>query len=176
MIKKIAIIGPESTGKTTLCHQLARHFKTSYVPEFAREHLDKHGSGYSYEDLYTIALGQINAEEDQIQTILSNSSQLLFIDTDLNVIKIWSEFVFNKCDNRILTAIANAEYDLYFLCDIDQPWSYDHLRENADPETRDKIFHYYKETLCSQHIPWVSISGDYPLRLETAIRAIEQLF
>ena len=62
-IKKIVIIGPESTGKSTLCEKLAAHYQTLWVPEYAREYLEKHGTDYSYEDLLTIAKGQIELEE-----------------------------------------------------------------------------------------------------------------
>ena len=62
-IKKFVIIGPESTGKSTLCSQLADHYKTSWVPEYAREYLLKNGTDYSYENLLTIAKGQIELED-----------------------------------------------------------------------------------------------------------------
>ncbi|MGH2647840.1 MAG: AAA family ATPase, partial [Ginsengibacter sp.] len=89
-IKKVVVIGPESTGKSTLCAQLAAHFKTSWVPEYAREYLEKYGTDYSYEDLLSIAKGQIELEEEGIRCQPS-SSALLFIDTDMYVTKVWCE-------------------------------------------------------------------------------------
>lgn len=181
MLKKIVAIGPESTGKSSLCTQLAEHFKTKWVPEYAREYLMTNGTSYQYEDLLKIANGQIEAEETPINNcshspLTDAQSPFLFIDTDLNVIKVWSEFVFNKCDNRILTQIAKRPYDLYLLCNIDLPWIKDELREYPDLKTREKLYHFYKDLLVYQQVPWVEISGDYDERLHKAIKAINNLF
>ena len=177
-LKKIVIIGPESTGKTTLSTQLAEHYKTQWVPEYAREYLLKYGTDYKYEDLYTIAQGQIKGEEDAINKMQQSkhsilNPQPLFIDTDMYVMKVWSEFVFNKCDNRILTQIANRQYDLYLICKTDLPWVKDELREYPDLESRGKLYHYYKETMINQTVPWVEISGNYEERLKKAIEVCE---
>mgnify|MGYP000882792319 CR=1 FL=1 len=186
MLKKIVTIGPESTGKSMLCAQLAEHFNTRWVPEYAREYLMTHGTSYKYEDLYTIAEGQIKGEESIINSMMhpkpstlntqpsSLNPQPVFIDTDLSVIKVWSEFVFNNCDNRILTQIANRTYHLYLLCNIDLPWVKDELREYPDLESLEKLYHYYKDFLINQHIPWVEISGNYEERLQKGIDAVNQ--
>ena len=187
-LKKIVIIGPESTGKSTLCTQLAEHYKTQWVREYAREYLLKYGTNYKYEDLYTIALGQLKGEEDIIKKLQrpkpstlnflpsTLNPKPLFIDTDLQVIKVWSEFVFNKCDNRILTQIANRQYDLYLLCNTDLPWVKDELREYPDLETREKLYYYYKETMINQPVPWEEISGNDEKRLQKATSAVNKLF
>ena len=179
MLVKIVTIGPESTGKSMLCTQLAEHFNTRWVPEYAREYLMKHGTKYKYDDLYSIAEGQIKGEESIINKLQSPQPSTLnpkplFIDTDLTVIKVWSEFVFNKCDNSILTQIANRPYHLYLLCNIDLPWVKDELREYPDLESREKLYHYYKDFLINQHFPWVEISGNYEERLQKGIDAVNQ--
>ncbi len=177
-IKKIAVIGPESTGKSMLCTQLAAHYNTIWVKEYAREYLLNNGTAYVFEDLFKIAEGQMASEDEAVKQLeVSNKLPAipLFIDTDLHVIKIWSEFVFNKCDNRILTEIARREYDLYLLCNTDLPWVPDELREYPDPETRRKLFSYYKEEMTEQKKPWAIISGNYEERLSAAITATEQI-
>ena len=143
-IKKIAVIGPECTGKSTLCSQLAVHYNTQWCPEFARGYLQKQGMKYSYENLLTIAKGQVAMEEEFIQRIsdpqlAANNSKLLFIDTDMYVMKVWCEFVFGKCHRFILDRITKRKYDLYLLCNIDLPWVKDELREYPDLETREKL-------------------------------------
>ncbi len=181
-MKKIVIIGPESTGKSSLCEQLAEHFKTLWVPEYAREYLTTNGTAYTYGDLLKIAKGQIKSEE-RIAVALLQTSNLkpqtsnlkpLFIDTDLYVIKVWSEFVFGKCNNMILTQIANREYDLYLLCNIDLPWIADELREYPDYETRKKLYCFYRDLLINQNTKWVEISGNYEQRLQSAIKEINE--
>ena len=177
-IKKIVVIGPESTGKSSLCKALSEHYKTIWVKEFAREYLERNGKDYVFEDLYKIALGQLEEIENAFVKVeiqqQENLQNLLFIDTDLYVIKIWSEFVFNKCDNSILTLITKQQYDLYLLCDVDLPWVNDNLREYPDLKVRQKLFHYYKEETAAQKTPWKIISGNYDERTVAAIKFIDQ--
>lgn len=170
-IKKIVIIGPESTGKSTLSESLAQHYRTVWVKEYAREYLLQQEGKYKFEDLAVIARGQSAAEEKGI----ADADSYLFLDTDLYVIKVWSEFVFNKCDNSILTAIAKRKYDAYLLCNIDLPWVDDELREYPDLQTREKLFHYYKEIMVSQGVPWTIIGGNENERLDSAVRFIDNL-
>ncbi|MEI9943756.1 MAG: AAA family ATPase [Chitinophagaceae bacterium] len=180
MLKKIVIIGPESTGKSTLCQQLADHYQTVWCPEYAREYLLKQGMKYTYEDLLTIAKGQIELEEKTVQSATSHSPlpthpSPLFIDTDMYVMKVWCEFVFGKCHRFILDQIVKRKYDLYLLCNIDLPWIKDELREYPDIESRKKLYSIYKDILINQEVPWVEVSGNYEERLQTAIKAVEQL-
>jgi len=195
MLKKIVVVGPESTGKSTLCKQLAAHFQTRWCPEFARQYLLKHGMNYTYDDLLTIAKGQIDLEEEYIdevrkskrpedrkttiidKEILSGlsdfpTSSLLFIDTDMYVMKIWCEFVFGKCHQFILDQIAARKYDLYLLCNIDLPWIKDELREYPDLERRKQLYSIYKNTMVGQSTPWVEICGSYEERTNKAIAAV----
>ncbi len=194
-MKKIVVLGPESTGKSFLCTQLATHYQSKWVPEFARDYLEKNGSGYQYEDLYEIAKGQLELEElamgNEQSTIEKDLPNLppytvylppstvnlppLFFDTDLYTIKIWSEISFNQCDNRILSRIAERRYDLYLLCNTDLPWAPDPLREYPDLEMRRRIYHYYKDALVNQEKPWADISGDYEERFLKAVEAVDLL-
>lgn len=170
MTKRIVIIGPESTGKSTLCAQLAEHYHTIWVPEYAREFLLKNGMNYSFEDLLVIAQQQI-ALENEMAAISNN--QFIFIDTDMYVMKVWCEFVFGRCHQWILDRIAERKYDLYLLCNTDIAWVKDELREYPDLESRLKLFHIYKDNLVNQHIPWKQISGNEKERLQSAIDAVE---
>jgi len=174
MLKKIVIIGPESTGKSTLCEQLAQHYDTSWCPEFAREYLLTNGRSYSYDDLLTIAKGQL-AMEDEYARMISSSLSPLFIDTDMYVMKVWCEFVFEKCHRFILDQIVERKYDLYLLCSTDLPWVKDELREYPDLKIRDRLYHIYKDIMINQAVPWMEISGSYEERLLTAIAAIDTL-
>ena len=170
MLKKIVIIGPESTGKSTLCKQLAEHFETGWVPEYAREYLLKNGTDYTFDDLLTIAKGQL-ALEDKISSDL-HAKSYLFIDTDMYVMKVWCEFVFDKCHRYILDEIAKRKYDLYLLCKPDMPWVKDELRAYPDLETREKLYRIYKDILLNQNTPWAEVAGNYDERLQTAINGV----
>ena len=192
MLKKIIIIGPESTGKSTLCEQLAQHYNTMWCPEFAREYLLTHGTDYTFDDLLHIAKGQLALEEEYVQMLTVHSPELiesqqrstandqrstnfLFIDTDMYVMKVWCEFVFNKCHNWILKQITERKYDLYFLCNTDIPWVKDELREYPDLEKRQKLYHIYKDLMINQSTAWVEIGGSYEERLEKAVKTINAL-
>ena len=187
-IKKIVIIGPESTGKSTLTKQLAAHYNTIACPEYARQYLNENGTSYTFDDLLTIAKGQLALEDKMTEKVTSYkfqvpsnnplptpNSQLLFIDTDMYVMKVWCEYVFGKCHQFILDEIVNRKYDLYLLCNIDLPWVKDDLREYPDEQPRKELYHIYKDTLINQTTPWVSISGNYEQRLQKAIEAVNGL-
>ncbi len=180
-MKKIVVIGPESTGKSSLCEELAQHFDTLWCPEFAREYLLTNGKDYQYSDLLTIAKGQLAMEEeyessvDRLHSQNNNNPSLLFIDTDMYVMKVWCEFVFGKCHAWILDQVVKKKYDLYLLCNIDLPWVQDELREYPDLESRQRLYHIYKDIMINQSTPWIDISGDYEERRLTAIAAVEQL-
>jgi NadR type nicotinamide-nucleotide adenylyltransferase len=169
-MKKIVIIGPESTGKSTLCEQLAAHYNTVWCPEYARTYLLEHGKEYSYDDLLTIAKGQ-QALEDEIAR---QANDHYFIDTNQYVMKVWCEVVFQNCHRWILDQIATRSYDLYLLCDVDLPWVQDELREYPDLEMRQQLHKMYKDLLMNDGCAWVEISGSEGERLQSAIRQIEK--
>ncbi len=176
-LKKIVIIGPESTGKSSLCDQLAQHYNTEWVPEYARAYLLKNGMKYTEADLIKIAKGQLALEDQFIDSIQKKipSPPVLFIDTNMYVMKVWSEFVFQKCDPWIINQLPLRKYDLYLLCNIDLPWIKDELREYPDLQTRKRLYDIYRELLESQTTPWTAISGNYEERLQKAIRAVDLL-
>jgi NadR type nicotinamide-nucleotide adenylyltransferase len=183
MIVKVVVIGPESTGKSSLCEQLANHYKTEWVKEYAREYLLANGTGYSYDNLLEIAKGQLALEKAAIQLIEDKNTtsaandlpEIVLIDTNMYVLKVWCEFVFEKCHPWILNQIVENSYDLYLLCDIDLPWVKDELREYPDVEVREKLYHHYKDLLINQSTPWVNISGNYQQRVEIAVNAIDSI-
>ena len=197
-IKKIVLIGPESTGKSTLCSLLAQHFNTIWCAEYAREYLLHHGTEYTFETLEIIGRGQLALEETKLSAIshqLSDVSQssttnnqpstnispftthhspLLFIDTDMYVMKVWCEYVFGRCHQFILDEIVLRKYDLYLLCNIDLPWVKDELREYPDEKIRLELFHIYKDILINQNVPWVELKGDNDKRLQTAVETVNR--
>jgi NadR type nicotinamide-nucleotide adenylyltransferase len=175
MVKKIVAIGPESTGKSTLCEALAGLYQTHWCPEYAREYLTAHGVKYSYDDLLLIAKGQVALEDEMIRLVASkypDGSGILFIDTDMYVMKVWCEYVFGKCHTYILDQLAERKYDLYLLCGLDIPWTADELREYPDPAPRQELFHMYKDLLVNQSTPWILAEGSTDQRIQKARAAI----
>jgi NadR type nicotinamide-nucleotide adenylyltransferase len=172
-MKKIVIIGPESTGKSTLCRQLAEHYKTVWCPEFAREYLFEKGMDYSFDDLLNIARGQLKLED---RLITEAKNHFYFIDTDMYVMKVWCEVVFEQCFTWILKQIAQRKYDLYLLCSVDLPWQADGLREYPDPRFREKLFKTYKDIVVNSNTAWAQISGTDAERLEMAVGIIDSVF
>ena len=172
-MRKIVVIGQESTGKSTLCSQLSEHYKTCWCPEFAREYLKELKGKYSFGDLLNIAHGQLELED----TMLNEAKNgFYFIDTDMYVMKVWCEVVFEDCHTWILKQIAQRQYDLYFLCNTDLPWVKDELREYPDLQFRQKLFNQYKDMLINQKTKWAEISGTDTQRLQMAISIIDTVF
>ncbi len=172
-IIRIALFGPESTGKSTLAKQLAEHFQTAFVPEFARDYLqekwDTTAQICDVNDMLPIAYGQIKLENES----LSMANGFLFCDTNLLVTKVFSEVYYNFCDPLLDEAAQNHEYDLFFLTDIDVPWEKDDLRDK--PEGRETNFTAFKQSLIDTNKPFITISGDKELRLKKAIQVVEDL-
>ncbi len=183
MIRKIVIIGPESTGKSTLCEQLAQHYETRWCPEYARAWLLQNGTNYTFEDLLTIAEGQLQLEDEYTEKLENESLPLLenggniplFIDTDMYVMKVWCEFVFGKCHRFVLDNILKRKYDGYLLCNVELPWTKDELREYPDLDTRKTLFRMYKDLLINQSTPWALVSGSGEDRLQSAIRSVDKM-
>jgi NadR type nicotinamide-nucleotide adenylyltransferase len=172
MPKRIVIIGPESTGKSTLTEQLAHYFKTEWVAEYAREYIDRLARDYYEEDLLKIARGQVMREDTKAE---KTNKSLLFCDTDLYVIKVWSEYKYQHCALQILTEIARRRYDLYLLTYIDVPWQEDPQREHPEPEMRTYFYRTYRDIVMGSGIPWVDIRGDQKVRFQQAVKAVENM-
>lgn len=166
----VAVVGPESTGKTTLAKSLAAHFKTEWVPEFAREYLTDLNRPYTQTDLLEIAKGQLRAEK-KLQPKAKNN--LLFLDTDLLVIKIWSEFKYGNCDPWIEQQLRLNQPSIYILTHFDIPYEDDPLRENRGE--RPELFDLYEEALQNSDSPYFIVQGNQQKRLDKAVKSINSI-
>lgn len=171
-IKRVVIIGPESTGKSTLTRQLAAYFNTSFADEYARIYLEELDRAYVETDLPLMAAGQIDLEEKAVAVARNG---LTFFDTDLYVIKVWSENKYGRCDAGVLAQIEARQYDLYLLTDIDMPWEDDPLREHGTPEMRRYFFNIYLDLVQRSRVPFAIISGNEAQRLERAVAVVSML-
>jgi NadR type nicotinamide-nucleotide adenylyltransferase len=169
--KRILILGPESTGKSTLAEKLAQHYAEPWVPEAAREYLEILGRPYTYEDLLHIGKRQLSLEDE----LAATAKHFFFCDTDLRVIQVWSQHRFGKVDPWVLEEIARRTYDLILLCAPDLPWQEDPLREHPELEMRQQFFEVYQQLTQASGFPWALISGDTAERLSTAIQAVDSL-
>ncbi|MCI9846744.1 DUF4301 family protein [Flavobacterium pectinovorum] len=172
-IIKIALFGPESTGKTTLAKQLADYYETDWVPEFARDYLQRkwelNEQICTEEDMMPIAYGQVALENEKLYA----AQQYLFCDTNLMVTKVFSEVYYGSCNPSLNEAALAHEYDLFFLTDIDIPWEKDDIRDN--PNKRETVFSIFKQTLIDNKKPFITISGDKESRLAKATAIIDNL-
>ncbi len=170
-LRKIVVIGPESTGKSTLSAALALQLNTVWVPEYARAYLEQLGRPYEEHDLLEIANCQIAGED----RLLPRANKLLICDTDLYVLKVWSEASFGRCHRKMLQAIAERPYHLYLLTSIDMPWTPDPLREHPLERDRHYFYHQYQDIVQQSGVPWADIRGTESERLAFALSAIERL-
>ena len=168
--KRILILGPESTGKSTLAEDLSLYYEEPWVPEYAREYLDDLGREYCYEDMLAIGKGQVALED----AMAEKAEKYLFCDTDLRVIHIWSEHRFGKTDPWVMQQISERKYELILLTDTDLPWTPDPLREYPELEMRDYFFKKYLQLAKESGIQYFIISGDREKRLKVAAEGINQ--
>lgn len=166
-VKKMAIIGPESTGKSVLCQYLSKHYNTEWVPEFARYYLDELDRPYEQHDLLNIAKGQLAWEDNKAKF----ANGYLFCDTTLIVIKIWSHYKYGSTHQWIEKELKARHYNFYLLGNIDIPWKPDPQREHAN--MRPFFFDLYKKYLDDHSLPYSIVSGIGDERNNRAVDAIE---
>lgn len=169
-LKRIAIIGPESTGKSELCQHLATHFETEWVPEYARFYIDRLDRPYEQYDLKAIAEAQLQWEDDKA----TYANSFLFCDTNLIVIKVWSDHKFGNTDAWVESQLANRSYDFYLLNNIDIPWTPDPQREH--PHLRKHFFDVYERYLLENKLPYAIVSGIEGERKQSALDALDAYF
>ena len=170
-IKKVVVIGPESTGKSSLSEALALHLNTVWVPEYARTYLEALNQPYRESDLLHIAKGQLQAE-DQLK---GKANRFLICDTDLYVIKVWSEHSYRRCNQWVLQQIAIRSYDLYLLSDIDVPWTSDPLREHPETTMRNYFYQVYLDIVQNSGVPFQLVRGTTEERLALSLNAVSNL-
>lgn len=165
---RVAITGPESTGKSTLASFLSRYFDAPLSEEFARSYLMKSDGEYSFETLSEIARGQLQNqyEADQFGT------ELVFYDTDLLVVKVWSNQKFGRCATDVLDCCSKQKVDLYLLPHFDIPWEDDSLRES--PTDRASLFTVYLSEIQRLNIPFLIVRGNFFDRNFEAIKSIRE--
>jgi NadR type nicotinamide-nucleotide adenylyltransferase len=166
-VRRVAVIGAESTGKTTLAQALAAHFGTLCVPEFARDYLLARGGRCTPADMPVIAAGQAR----QTEKLARQANRLLVCDTDLLTTELWQEHYFGPPPSGTLGDAPPAH--LYLLCGLDVPWVADGLRDS--PEHRPWFHARFLEELERRGLPYVPISGSPQERLERAITAVGPL-
>lgn len=171
---KVVVFGPESTGKTTLAMQLANHYHSEWVPEYAREYLqDKWNNEHKTcesKDLLPIAKGQMHLEN----TLAQKTDSVLICDTDLLETKVYSEAYYSGiCDPLLEKYALQNTYDIYFLTYIDSPWVKDDLRDK--PGQREEMFNAFQNALLKYERPFVLLKGTKDERLKEAVKHIDLL-
>ena len=168
MCLKIAFTGPESTGKTSLSMLVAETFDGVYMPEYSRSFLEKTNGFYEEQDLVTIALGQSEA----LQNVLITGNHLLVSDTDMTVMKVWSQFKYGRVSPVIEHLYQEESFDHLFLCDTDIPWEEDPLREH--PESREELFTLYLEMIQTKTKNFTIVKGSLEERLNQVRQVLEE--
>lgn len=168
-MKRIVLTGPECTGKSTLSRQLADHYHTRFIPEYARDYIAGLCRPYTYDDVLHIA----NTQRDQAHSIDEGQHGIIFLDTYLIITKFWFKVVFGRYPDWIDSELAGNFIDLYLLCDTSIPWTSDEVRENGG-EMRVKLYELYKHELDRLGCRYTVITGTGPDRLNMAVQAVDR--
>jgi len=166
-IIKIAVVGPESTGKSTMSAYLAAHYNTIWVPEYARGYCEKLTEPPTWQDEINMFHGQLALEAE----LLPKANKLLICDTTFITVKIWSDQIFGKSPQEVVDELPKHSYDLYLLLDIDLPWQDDPLRDF--PHMREHFMDVWHKELQALNARYVLISGTGEDRYTGAVEAIE---
>ena len=164
---RIAVIGPESSGKSSLCEELARHYQTIWIPEYAREYLNNLQRKYTIDDVISIYQKQFENE----QLAEHKNRKIIFIDTEFIIAKVWCEHAFGSCPKIIENMIQTHPYDYYLLTSPDLPWVFDPLREN--PGKGEYFFDWYKKILEENNFRYDIVSGENDARMKNAIANVD---
>ena len=156
---KIGIIGPESTGKSTLASYLAHRYGGVLVPEYAREYMEKRAcaSAYTYEDVLNIAQHQVQQLQAGIYGGITEGyrSNVVFFDTELIITKVWFLHKYGTCPDFVEETLRAYPMDVYLLCYPDMEWKPDPVREN--PDIREYLFDWYEREIQELGIPYYII-------------------
>ena len=152
------VIGPESTGKSTLCMDLSSCFQITSVPEYARVYLESNGAEYTYQDVLNMIYGQLESERSFIEK--NGQNPFIILDTNYLTYKVWIKEKYSKDESLIERLLKEDNYDYYFLCGIEMPWEYDELREHPNPEDRIRLFNEYKIILTQNNFPFTILQGN----------------
>jgi NadR type nicotinamide-nucleotide adenylyltransferase len=166
-IIKIAVVGPESTGKSTMSAYLAKHYQTVWVPEFARGYCEKLTEPPTWQDEINMFYGQVALEDE----LLPQANKLLICDTTFITVKIWSDQMFGRSPQEVLDELPKHPYDLYLLLNIDLPWEDDPLRDF--PHMREHFMDIWYKELNELNANYMLISGAGPERYGSAVTAID---
>ncbi len=169
-IKRVAIVGAECTGKTTLARALARHYKTVWVPECVREFVDKKKSLPAAVDIAKIARGQMERET----ALTAQANRILFCDTNLMMTVLYSEFYFGECPEAVRQEAKEENYDLTLFAQDDIPWVPDPIQRTR-PEARKNMQKLIRKELNRRKIKDVPISGSHEERLALSMIVVDHL-
>jgi NadR type nicotinamide-nucleotide adenylyltransferase len=167
-IKKIAIVGPESTGKSTMSAFLAEHYHTVWVPEYARGYCEMLTETPTWQDEINMFYGQISSEQEMLPMA---NNKILICDTTFITVKIWSDEMFGKTPQEVLNELPKHPYDLYLLLNIDLPWQDDPLRDF--PHKREHFMKVWYRELDALSANYVVISGTGRDRYDSAVKAVD---
>lgn len=167
-VKKVCILGGESSGKSTLAAALAARFGTVHVEEYGRELWERNGGTLVFSDMLHIAETQVNREEEA----LLNAFRFLFCDTSPLTTLFYSRHMFGRSDVA-LERLAERSYDLVVLCSPDIPFVQDGTRQ---PDTfREDQHRWYLQELQRRSISYLRVTGNLEQRLHQVSQSMQNV-
>jgi NadR type nicotinamide-nucleotide adenylyltransferase len=169
-VTRIVVTGSESTGKTTLAHDLAAHFNALWVREQSRVYAESVKRSLNPEDVSPIASAQIAAEDAALTDAQRRGDHWLFFDTDLISTVVYARHYYGACPAWIEAEAFARRGDLYLLAQIDVPWSADGIRDR--PDERETLDQSFRDAMAEFKVNVRHVRGLGEHRLASALKAI----
>ncbi len=170
LVKRICIVGPESTGTTTLALALAEELKAAYVPEYGRDYHEERGIEHEWTESDFVHIASVQNEDEDRAAL---ESPIVVCDTDSFATELWHERYMGKASSLVGSQSAGRQYTLYVLTGLDIPFEQDGFREEGPH--REAMYERFREELIKRQKPFIEVSGSRERRLKDTLNALRPM-
>ena len=167
-VQRVAILGAESSGKSTLTPALAAHYCTVWVPEYLREFVATNARVPAEDDQFGIARTQLERED----AAALKASRFLFCDTTPLMTAVYSRWYWGRVDAQLALLERRHDYAFTIVTAPDSPWEADGLQRDSEA-VRQAVHKLLLDVLAEREIPYLLVSGSLQQRMLQAATLLD---